>query len=99
MPSRLAVIILSRNEEKNIGAAIDSASFAEEILVVDYKTNRPAPQDSKDVAPAYLRQMAAYRALLQQIYPGRPVRCALLWTDIPRLMPLEAALLDRAFPS
>lgn len=71
----------------------------EEILVVDYKTNRPAPQDSKDVAPAYLRQMAAYRALLQQIYPGRPVRCALLWTDIPRLMPLEAALLDRAFPS
>ena len=35
MPSRLAVIILTRNEEKNIGAAIDSASFADEILVVD----------------------------------------------------------------
>lgn len=35
MSSRLAVIILTRNEEKNIGAAIDSASFADEILVVD----------------------------------------------------------------
>ena len=35
MPSRLAVIILTKNEEKNIGEAIDSASFADEILVVD----------------------------------------------------------------
>ena len=35
MSSRLAVIILTRNEERNIGAAIDSASFADEILVVD----------------------------------------------------------------
>lgn len=35
MSSRLAVIILTNNEEKNIGAAIDSVSFADEVLVVD----------------------------------------------------------------
>lgn len=64
------------------------------VLVVDYKTNRPPPASAADVAPIYLRQMAAYRALLREIYPDRRVDCALLWTDAPRLMPLPEALLD-----
>jgi ATP-dependent helicase/nuclease subunit A len=33
--------------------------------------------------------MALYRAALAQIYPGREVRCALLWTEGPRLMPVS----------
>ncbi len=71
---------------------------ADEILVVDYKSNRPAPRNAADVAPAYLAQMAAYRALLQGIYPDRPVRCALLWTEVPCLMRLDEALLDAHAP-
>ncbi len=67
-----------------------------DVLVVDYKTNRPAPARVEEVSPAYLAQMAAYRAVLGGIYPGRAIRCALLWTDGPRLMELPAALLDRA---
>ena len=66
------------------------------VLVVDYKTNRPAPADAAQVPPVYLRQMAAYRAALRRIYPGREVSCALLWTDLPRLMPLDARALDQA---
>jgi ATP-dependent helicase/nuclease subunit A len=69
-----------------------------EVLVVDFKTNRPAPLAEADVAPGYLAQMAAYRAVLRGIWPGRPVRCALLWTDGPRLMPLGEGLLDRHAP-
>jgi ATP-dependent helicase/nuclease subunit A len=42
--------------------------------------------------------MAAYRAAMQAIYPDRPVRCALLWTDGPQLMVLDDALLDRHAP-
>jgi ATP-dependent helicase/nuclease subunit A len=42
--------------------------------------------------------MAAYRALLREIYPGRAVRCALLWTAAPRLMPLDATHLDPHAP-
>ncbi|MBI1985415.1 MAG: double-strand break repair helicase AddA, partial [Rhodospirillales bacterium] len=33
----------------------------ETVIVVDFKTNRPPPEKEDDVAPAYLRQMAAYR--------------------------------------
>lgn len=69
------------------------------ILVLDYKTNRPAAPTPDDVDPAYLLQMAAYRALLRQIYPGREVETALLWTDGPRLMPLPGDLLDRVWGS
>jgi ATP-dependent helicase/nuclease subunit A len=68
------------------------------VLVLDYKTNRPPPAAENDVAEIYLRQMAAYRAVLRRIYPGRPIGCALLWTDGPRLMPLSSWLLDRYSP-
>jgi len=69
---------------------------AESVLVADYKTNRPPPATPAEVAPAYLRQMAVYRALLERIYPGRTVDCALVWTDGPRLMRLDPAMLELA---
>ena len=65
------------------------------ILVVDYKTNRPPPLSANDVPPAYLQQMATYRDLLRQIYPGRAVDCALLWTDGPTLMGLNEESLNK----
>ena len=69
-----------------------------DVIILDYKTNRPPPVEVGDVAVVYLRQMAAYRALLRAIYPPRRVRCALLWTDGPRLMPLPDAVLDPYAP-
>jgi ATP-dependent helicase/nuclease subunit A len=71
---------------------------SEDVVVLDYKTNRPPPTSVEDVAVVYLKQMAAYRALLREIYPARQVRCALLWTDGPRLMPLPDAALDPYAP-
>ena len=68
------------------------------ILVVDFKTNRPPPANEADVAPLYLRQMAAYRALLRAAYPGREVACALIWTYGARLMAIPSAMLDAHEP-
>jgi ATP-dependent helicase/nuclease subunit A len=67
---------------------------ADEVLVVDYKTNRQPPKRIEDVPAPYLRQMAAYRLALACIYPGRTIRCALLWTDTPALMELPSRMLD-----
>jgi len=69
-----------------------------EVQIVDYKTNRPVPGEAAEAPVAYRRQMAAYRALLVRVYPGRRVRCALLWTAAPRLMPLSEALLEPYAP-
>ena len=69
-----------------------------EVLVVDYKTNREPPASEADIPAAYVRQMAAYRAALQAIYPEKSIRCALLWTAAPRLIELSEAALDKAAP-
>jgi ATP-dependent helicase/nuclease subunit A len=68
----------------------------EAVLIADYKTNRPAPRRIEDVPDAYLRQLALYRAVLMRLYPDRPVRAALIWTDVPDLMEISEANLDAA---
>ena len=68
-----------------------------EVVIVDYKTNRPAPRQENDVPDAYYRQMAAYRAVLRNIWPDRRIRCVLLWTDGPHTISLDERLLDRFF--
>jgi ATP-dependent helicase/nuclease subunit A len=64
------------------------------ILIADYKTNHPAPTRIAEVPPAYIRQMALYRAVLAELFPGQPVRAALVWTDIPDLMEVSGDLMD-----
>jgi ATP-dependent helicase/nuclease subunit A len=68
------------------------------VLIADYKTGRRPPARVEATPPAYLRQMAAYRAVLRAIHPDRPVRCALVWTQGPVVAVLPDALLDRYAP-
>ncbi|HEX6441524.1 MAG TPA: double-strand break repair helicase AddA [Stellaceae bacterium] len=68
------------------------------VLVVDYKTVRPPPAAEEAVPRLYLQQLAMYRTALERIYPDRPVECAILWTEGPRLMPISPALLARHLP-
>ena len=70
--------------------------LADEVLIVDYKTNRPPPLAVEGVAEAYLLQLAAYAEALRHLYPGRRIRAALLWTDGPRLMEIPTRVLDAA---
>ena len=66
------------------------------ILIVDYKTGRPAATRADQVPDAHLAQMAIYRALLQPLYPGRDVRAALVYTEAPALVVLQGDRLDDA---
>ncbi len=66
------------------------------VLVVDYKTNRPAPARIEDADPAYLAQMAVYVAVLREVFPDRPVEAALVWTDGPKLMPVPEKVMSLA---
>jgi ATP-dependent helicase/nuclease subunit A len=66
------------------------------VLVADFKTNRPSPARIEDADPAYLRQMAIYAAVLADIFPGRAIEAALVWTDGPKLMPVPENLLSQS---
>ncbi len=65
------------------------------VLVVDYKTNRPAPGRIEDADFAYRAQMAIYAAVLGEVFPGRRIEAALVWTDGPRLMPVPENMIAR----
>ncbi|MEO5866061.1 MAG: double-strand break repair helicase AddA [Sphingomonas sp.] len=68
------------------------------ITVLDFKTGRAVPP-SIEAIPAYqMRQMAAYRAALQVIFPERTVDAMLLYTTGPTLFTLPYALLDEHAP-
>jgi ATP-dependent helicase/nuclease subunit A len=66
-----------------------------DVLIVDYKTNRHAPASLEDVGDVYLYQLAAYCLAVGELYPGKTVRAALLWTDGPRIMEIPTGLLEK----
>jgi ATP-dependent helicase/nuclease subunit A len=95
--SRAEVEIAGRLGAAVVSGRIDRlAVTASRVLIVDYKTNRPAPRTLAAVPPQYVAQLALYRAVLGGIYPGRTVAAALVWTDGPSLMPIPAQVLDAA---
>ena len=100
--SRAEVSIVGRVGGRLVSGQVDRLVVGpDEVLIADYKTNRPAPRsldDAKAHHPGYIRQIALYRAVLTRLYPGRRVRAALLWTDTPDLMEIPAADLDAALP-
>lgn len=68
----------------------------DEIMIIDYKTDQPAPVNEAFVSSAYISQMAAYQTILSAIYPNHRVKCALLYTDGPHLVTLSDANLSES---
>lgn len=65
------------------------------VVVMDYKSNAQVPDRPENVPDGILRQMAAYRAALAQIYPRHSIEAQILWTHTRQVMDLPAGLLDR----
>ncbi|MDP2740485.1 MAG: double-strand break repair helicase AddA, partial [Pseudorhodobacter sp.] len=66
------------------------------LRILDYKSNALVPASPQEVPEGILRQMGAYAAALGQIYPGRAVETALLWTATGKFMPLPPATIYAA---
>jgi ATP-dependent helicase/nuclease subunit A len=88
-------IVADLPEFGRVNGRIDRLAVTDdEVLAIDFKTNRPPPARAQDVSAIYLAQMALYRAALARIFPDRRIACALVWTEGPSLMELPTALLD-----
>ena len=89
LPLWAEVAITASYDNQPLSGAIDRLIVREDrVLAVDYKSNALVPSHPEDVPEGLRRQMAAYRAALQQIYPGRKVETAILWTKTATLMPV-----------
>ena len=65
----------------------------DEVTVIDFKTARRPPTAIEEISEATLRQMAAYVAALEVIYPDRAVEAAVLYTQTPQLIALPRDVL------
>jgi ATP-dependent helicase/nuclease subunit A len=75
-----------------VSGQIDRLAVLErEVLVADFKTSATPPAPGPPVPAAYVAQLALYRTLLAEIYPGRPVRAFLVWTAGPVVRELTEA--------
>jgi ATP-dependent helicase/nuclease subunit A len=98
--SRAEVSIVGRLERPGQSPALVSGQIdrlvvtPDEVLIVDFKTNHAPPKALAEAPRGYVRQLALYRAVLEKLYPRRPVRAALLWTETPELMEISTPALD-----
>jgi ATP-dependent helicase/nuclease subunit A len=80
--------------EQVIAGTVDRLLVTDTLIhVVDFKTGRAVPADAASVAPAHVRQVAAYAAALGTIFPDREIRASLLYSAGPSLIDLPSALL------
>ncbi|MHC1547343.1 double-strand break repair helicase AddA [Phyllobacterium sp. K27] len=86
-----------RSKDHAVSGVIDRLAVSENrVVIVDYKTNRPPPQDMSKVPDAYIAQLALYRKLLEPLYPGKTVEAALLFTEGPYLINIPAEAMQSA---
>ncbi|MDX1743725.1 MAG: double-strand break repair helicase AddA, partial [Ruegeria sp.] len=82
---------------RRIHGVIDRLIVTEtEVQVIDFKTNIIVPNSPETCPEGVLRQMGAYRQALAQIYPGRNIQTAILWTRTADLMWLPHDLVTDA---
>jgi ATP-dependent helicase/nuclease subunit A len=65
---------------------------SEDVLIVDFKLGQKPDRP----AAAHVTQLALYRAALQQLYLGLPIRAALVYLDGPTLTEIHDDELDAA---
>ncbi len=66
---------------------------ADAVYVADFKSGAPFGATSP---PAYVAQLALYRAALAPLYPDRPVRAFLVWLGAAEVVEIPPAELDEA---
>ena len=78
-----------------VSGRIDRMVVGEEAVeIVDFKTNRVPPATAADIPFEHRAQLAIYREILRPLYPGRTIRCGLIYTEGPAPHWLDDGLLD-----
>jgi ATP-dependent helicase/nuclease subunit A len=86
--------------KKRLHGVIDRLILSDDhVLAVDFKTNAVVPDGLSDVPEGLLRQMGAYALALEQVFPGRRIEVAILWTRTATLMRLPHDIVTAALSS
>lgn len=67
------------------------AQVEDEIWIADFKTDRSLDA----LAEKHLRQIALYRVAVQSLYPGKSIRCFLIWLGQGKIDEIASTSLDK----
>ncbi|MFC3096324.1 double-strand break repair helicase AddA [Alteraurantiacibacter palmitatis] len=100
-PSALAEVPLAATVGGQVIAGTADRLLVEEhrVLVADFKTARRPPASLDQMQQATVRQMAAYVAALEVIFPGKAVEAAVLYTQTPQLIAIPSEILAAHKPA
>ncbi|WEK04067.1 MAG: double-strand break repair helicase AddA [Candidatus Devosia phytovorans] len=88
-------------KEVVLGGRMDRLVIDEHgVTVIDYKSDASVPEGPGGVKGNYLTQLGLYALVAGQLFPGRTVRAAILWTQLESLMflpPEQLAAATRGF--
>lgn len=88
--SKAEVAVTGEVDGRIVAAQIDRLIVDKtKVIIVDFKTNRPAANRVEDVPPIYLKQLDVYQKLVQKIYPDKKVETYILWTNSGFLMKIN----------
>ena len=84
-------IVATLENGLSVAGRIDRLAVTEsDVLIADFKAGRPRDALYED----HLRQLALYRAAVAQLYPGRMVRCLIVWVQNASVSEADGAALD-----
>lgn len=84
--SQAEVPIIGQTKSGMVSGQIDRLVITpEQVLIVDFKSDLKIPETETQISQKYLTQLRVYAECLAGMYPQHQIRCALLWTALPRL--------------
>ncbi|MBN9308542.1 double-strand break repair helicase AddA [Devosia sp.] len=88
---------LRNGQTVTIAGRIDRlVESADEILLVDFKSDASPAMEPDGIPGAYQRQLALYALVASQLFPRHAVSAAILWTSLESLVKLSPAALAEA---
>ena len=85
--SKAEVPIMGEIDGKIISGQIDRLIIDDnQVIIVDYKTNKNVPDK---VPSVYVSQLRAYKKLIQKIYPQKEIKTYILWTNTANMMEIS----------
>ena len=88
--AKAEVAIMGEVDGKIVSAQIDRLLVEDDrVVIVDFKTNRPAADSEENIPQLYKNQLNSYKKLLNKIYPDKSIETYILWTNTAQLMQIK----------
>ena len=67
------------------------------VVAVDFKSNQLVPGTTEEIPEGVLRQLGAYLAALEQVYPDRKIELVIVWTQTAAMMTVPHDIVRESF--